>query len=60
MRRTPIPRGRLLGYAIGSVGTGVFSTVPGLLMLIYLTDTLGVSALYAGLAVMIPRPGTCC
>lgn len=55
MRRTPIPRGRLLGYAIGSVGTGVFSTVPGLLMLIYLTDTLGVSALYAGLAVMIPK-----
>lgn len=54
-RNTRLSRGRLLGYAIGSVGTGVFSTVPGLLMLIYLTDTLGVSALYAGLAVMLPK-----
>lgn len=50
-----VPRGRLLGYAVGSLGTGVFSTVPGLLLLIYLTDTLGVSAWYAGFAVMIPK-----
>lgn len=50
-----IARGRLLGYAVGSLGTGVFSTVPGLLLLIYLTDTLGVPAVYAGMAVMIPK-----
>jgi GPH family glycoside/pentoside/hexuronide:cation symporter len=50
-----ISRTRLLGYAVGSLGTGVFSTVPGLLLLIYMTDVLGVPALYAGLAVMLPK-----
>ena len=54
-RGSAISRTRLLGYAVGSLGTGVFSTVPGLLLLIYMTDTLGVPALYAGLAVMIPK-----
>ena len=38
-----------IGYAFGSVGTGGFSTVPGLLLLYYLTDELGVTALVAGI-----------
>ena len=32
------------GYALGSLATGAFGTVPGLLLLPYLTDTLGVAA----------------
>lgn len=32
------------GYACGSLVTGTFTTLPGLLLLPYLTDTLGVSA----------------
>ncbi|NUR89042.1 MAG: MFS transporter [Nonomuraea sp.] len=48
-------RGRLLGYGIGSVGTGVFSAVPGLLLLYYLTDTLGVPAALGGVVLVAPK-----
>jgi Na+/melibiose symporter-like transporter len=43
------------GYALGSVATGTFGTVPGLLLLPYLTDTLGITALVAGLIVFVPK-----
>jgi hypothetical protein len=36
------------GYALSSIATGTFGTVPGLLLLPYLTDTLGVAAVVAG------------
>ncbi|MFB4306197.1 MFS transporter [Actinomadura sp. GTD37] len=52
---TALPRRRLLGYGIGSVGTGVFSAVPGLLLLYYLTDVLGVSAAVAGAVLVVPK-----
>jgi GPH family glycoside/pentoside/hexuronide:cation symporter len=42
-------------YAIGSLGTGGFSTLPGLVLVIYLTDTLGIVALGAGLLVTIAK-----
>ena len=51
----PLSRRRILGYAVGSAGTGVFSTVPGLLLLFYLTDVLGVAAATAGLVVVLPK-----
>ena len=44
-----------LGYATGSLVTGSFGTVPGLLLLPYLTDTLGVAAGLAGLLVLLPK-----
>lgn len=43
------------GYAAGSVVTGVFGTVPGLVLLPYLTDTIGVQAALAGLLVLLPK-----
>ncbi|MEH3032578.1 MAG: MFS transporter [Aeromicrobium erythreum] len=43
------------GYALGSVATGTFGTVPGLLLLPYLTDTLGVAAAVAGVVVLVPK-----
>ncbi|MET0237290.1 MAG: MFS transporter [Kibdelosporangium sp.] len=43
------------GYSLGSLVTGSFSTVPGLLLLPYLTDTLGVQAATAGLLVLLPK-----
>jgi Na+/melibiose symporter-like transporter len=43
------------GYALGSLATGAFGTVPGLLLLPYLTDTLGVGASVAGLLVLLPK-----
>lgn len=45
----------ITGYALGSVGTGGFGTLPGLVLAYYLTDTLGVAAGLAGLAVTLPK-----
>nr|WP_279638441.1 MFS transporter [Kitasatospora cineracea] len=42
-------------YAAGSVGTGGFSTLPGLLLLVFLTDELGVAAALAGVVVLAPK-----
>jgi Na+/melibiose symporter-like transporter len=43
------------GYSLGSVATGAFGTVPGLLLLPYLTDTLGIAAVPAGVIVFAPK-----
>ncbi|GAA2619999.1 MFS transporter [Paractinoplanes durhamensis] len=50
-----LPRRVLAGYSLGSLVTGAFGTVPGLLLLPYLTDTLGVAAGVAGLLVLLPK-----
>ncbi len=50
-----LPRPVRVGYGAGSVATGAFGTVPGLMLLPFLTDTLGVSALVAGLVVLLPK-----
>ena len=44
-----------IGYGSGSVATGAFGTVPGLMLLPYLTDSLGIAALAAGLIVLLPK-----
>ncbi|GAB3864349.1 MFS transporter [Dactylosporangium cerinum] len=54
--QTQVLPGRVrAGYALGSLVTGAFGTVPGLLLLPYLTDTLGVAAGIAGLLVLAPK-----
>jgi glycoside/pentoside/hexuronide:cation symporter, GPH family len=50
-----LDRGVRLGYGSGSVATGAFGTVPGLMLLPYLTDSLGIAALAAGLIVLLPK-----
>jgi len=50
-----VPTGACFGYGLGSLGTGMFSAVPGLLLLYFLTDTLGVAAGVAGVAVFVPK-----
>ncbi|MCK0112888.1 MFS transporter [Ornithinimicrobium sp. F0845] len=50
-----IPRRAVAGYAAGSVGTGGFGTLPGLVLAYYLTDTLAVPALLATLVVIVPK-----
>lgn len=52
---TPVARPRLLGFALGKVGSGIYATVPGLLLMFYLTDTLAISAAVAGLVVVVPK-----
>jgi GPH family glycoside/pentoside/hexuronide:cation symporter len=44
-----------VGYGLGSFCTGTFSTVPGLLLLYYLTNVMAVPAGLAGLAVFLPK-----
>jgi len=44
----PLTRGQIARYATGSLGTGGFATLPGLVLVYYLTDSLGVTALAAG------------
>ncbi|WP_417509932.1 MFS transporter [Microbacterium sp.] len=41
----------IVTYAIGSLGTGGYATLPGLVLTYFLTDNLGVAALAAGLIV---------
>ncbi|WP_406452532.1 MFS transporter [Streptomyces sp. NBC_00876] len=54
--RAGAPTRRLrLGYASGALVTGTFTTLPGLLLLPYLTDTLGVGAALAGVIVFVPK-----
>lgn len=50
-----LTRGVRVGYGAGSVATGAFGTVPGLMLLPYLTDTLAVPALVAGAIVFLPK-----
>ncbi|GAB4065087.1 MFS transporter [Angustibacter speluncae] len=50
-----LPASARRGYALGSVATGTFGTVPGLLLLPYLTERLGVAAGVAGLLVPLPK-----
>ncbi|HEX4242957.1 MAG TPA: MFS transporter [Steroidobacteraceae bacterium] len=51
----PLRRSTLLGFGLGSIGTGIFSTTPGVLLLYFLTETLRVPAAAAGLAVFLPK-----
>ncbi len=51
----PLGAATVARYAIGSLGTGGFSTLPGLVLVYYLTDTLGVAAFLAGLVIGVPK-----
>lgn len=50
-----LSRGEQASFGIGGLATGIFTTVPGLVLLYYLTDSLGVAAGLAGLVVTIPK-----
>ena len=50
-----LPRGTVARYAAGSLGTGGFATLPGLVLVYYLTDSLGVAALAAGAIVTVAK-----
>ncbi|TPW99736.1 MFS transporter, partial [Schumannella luteola] len=42
-------------YAAGSLGTGGFATLPGLVLAIYLTDTLGVAAIWVSVIIGVAK-----
>ncbi len=47
----PLPARTVARYSLGSLGTGGFATLPGLVLIYYMTDTLGIAAIAAGLLV---------
>ncbi|MEV5412630.1 MFS transporter [Thermopolyspora sp. NPDC052614] len=47
--------GQRFGYGVGSLCTGTFSVVPGLLLLYYMTNVLAVPAFLAGVVVFAPK-----
>lgn len=53
--RSELRAGTLVRYAVGSIGTGGFATLPGLVLVYFLTDTLGVAAIAAGLLVTLAK-----
>src|SRR6266536_3591403 len=55
MAATRVSRPVRIGYGLGSFCTGTFGTVPGLLLLYYLTNVLGVRPVIAGPAVFLPK-----
>jgi len=55
MGATALRRNTVVRYAVGSVGTGGFGTLPGLVLLIYMTNTLGVNPAFAGAAFTVSK-----
>lgn len=52
---SPLSPKTIAAYAVGSLGTGGFATLPGLVLVYYLTDTLGIAALAAGALVTVAK-----
>ncbi len=44
-----------ISFGSGSIATGIFSTAPGLFLVFYLTEYVGISPYLAGLAFFLPR-----
>ena len=54
-RHAPLTRGASAAYAAGSFGTGVFSTVPTVILLYFCTEILALPAAWATVIVFVPR-----
>lgn len=50
-----LPFGRMLSYSFGQVAGQVYRDVPSLLLLIFLTNVIGIEPGLAGLAIFIPK-----
>ncbi|VXB52748.1 Na+/melibiose symporter [Microbacterium sp. 8M] len=52
---TALPRRVRIGYALCGISSGTYGTVPGLILMPFLTDLLGVQAAIAGMIVFAPK-----
>lgn len=50
-----LPRRAVVGYALGSLGSGGYNSLPGLVLAYYLTDSLGVAASLAAVVTVVPK-----
>ncbi|MFF5075702.1 MFS transporter [Actinoplanes sp. NPDC000266] len=55
MTASRLPLRALVPFAAGSIGMGVWVTVPGIFLLYFLTDILAVPPLVAGLTLLLPN-----
>jgi glycoside/pentoside/hexuronide:cation symporter, GPH family len=55
MSSKSVTAGDAISYAMGSFGTGVFSTVPAVLLLYFCTETLHISGSVAAALILIPK-----
>ncbi|MDD9893433.1 MAG: MFS transporter [Gammaproteobacteria bacterium] len=54
-RRSQLSHQQLAAYGVGSVASAMFNTVPALVLLFFMTQTLGVSPAWAGAAMLLPK-----
>ena len=52
---TQLSRATIIGYGTGSLGTGIFTSAPGILLLFYMTDILAIPAGLAAMAIFLPK-----
>jgi Na+/melibiose symporter-like transporter len=50
-----LPASAVLGFALGSLGSGVYSTVPTVLLLYYCTEVLGIAPAVAAVILLVPK-----
>jgi GPH family glycoside/pentoside/hexuronide:cation symporter len=55
MTNVRLPLRALVPFAAGSIGMGIWVTVPGIFLLYFLTDVLAVPPFAAGLALLLPN-----
>ena len=53
--QTPLNRGGVLSYALGSLGSGVYSTVPTVLLLYFCTEVLAIAPATAAVILFVPK-----
>lgn len=51
----PLSHGQLAAYGVGSIASAMFNTVPALVLLFFMTQTLGISPAWAGAAMLLPK-----
>lgn len=52
---SPAQRRQRLTYGVGSIGTGIFTTVPSVLLLYFLTIEAHIGAALAGVIILVPK-----
>ncbi len=52
---SPLPRTAVAGYALGSLGAGVYSTVPTVLLLYFCTEVLAIAPAVAAAILFVPK-----
>lgn len=55
VRQEALPRSVHIGYGLGAVATGAYGTAPSLLLLFFMTDTLGIAPATAAFGLFIAK-----